>query len=58
MSLTANIPTEETEFRVRDGIFALNSTANGPFSVSKLRFSLLERERDRHHLSQMNICDI
>lgn len=45
MSLTANIPREETEFGVRDGVFALNSTVNGPFSVSKLRFSLFERER-------------
>lgn len=47
MSLTANTPTEEPVFRVRDGIFALNSTANGPFSVSKLTFSLFERERER-----------
>lgn len=52
MSLTANIPTEETEFGVRDGVFALNSTANEPFSVSKLRFSLFER--DRQTLSKSN----
>lgn len=58
MSLTANTPTEEAVFRDRDRVFALNSTANGPFSVSKLTFSLFERERGRHHLSQMSICDI
>lgn len=46
MSLTANTPTEEAVFRVRDRVFALNSTANGPFSVSKLTFSLFERERE------------